>query len=111
MDGSTKFKIPGGVPIVLSLPSTPASMMGNYPRIQREAMSFYPGEYVHQSFQGQFFNSLCGQCHGAVSGKAIDVAVRPDIMTQASQILARDSSPADLNKGPGSRGMIVGPPP
>jgi hypothetical protein len=109
-DGSARFKVPGGLPIVLQLGDTPMSKMNNYPRIQREAMTFYPGEYVHQSFQAQFFNGLCGQCHGATTGKPVDVAVRPDIMTQASNVKARDNGATDLNKAPGSRGAIIVPP-
>lgn len=111
-DGSARFKVPGGVPLVLKLPDTAESMKGSYPRYQREAFTFYPGEYVHQSFQTQFFNALCGQCHGATTGKPIDVALRPDIMTQASNTLARDATLfKDYSGGPGSRGAIMGPPP
>lgn len=108
-DNSAKFKLPGGVPIVLSLGPSDQSKAAPLPRTQREAMSFYPGEYSHQSFQAKFFNGLCGQCHGATTGKQVDVAVRPDIITGASQIQARDQFPTDLNKAPGSRGPIIGP--
>lgn len=111
-DGSTKFRVPGGVPLVMKLPDTAESKKGAYPRYQREALTFYPGEYVHQSFQTQFFNGLCGQCHGATTGKPIDVALRPDIMTQASNVIARDAPLfKDLSGGPGGRGAVSGPPP
>ncbi len=109
-DGSAHFQIPGGVPIVLKLPDTEASTKNNWPRFQREAMSFYPGEYSHQSFQRGFFDGMCAACHGAVSGKTVDAAVQPDLLTGASAVIARDSNPSNLNIAPASRGSIIGPP-
>jgi len=109
-DGSTKVRIPGGVPIVLKLPETEESRNGALPRFQRESIVYAPGEMAHQSFKAEFFNNLCGNCHGAISGKSIDVAVRPDVLTQASDVLGRTIDPIDLNKPPAARGPIEGPP-
>jgi hypothetical protein len=110
-DGSANFFIPGGVPIVMHLPETKASRERKLPRWQREAFMFAPGEYAHQSFRRDFFNGFCGQCHGAISGRPIDVAVRPDMLTQASTVVARDEPPVDANLPPASRGQVQGPPP
>ena len=52
---------------------------------QREEMQFYPGESAHQSFPRELFNGICAGCHGSVSGHELDIAIRPDILTQASQ--------------------------
>ena len=109
-DGSTKFNIPGGLPIVLKLGDTKLSREKQLPRFQREAMVFSPGEYAHQSFKAEFFDSLCGQCHGSISGRSIDVALKPDFVTQASATISRDKPPFELNKAPGARGAIEGPP-
>jgi hypothetical protein len=109
-DGSAHVAIPGGVPIVLKLPDTTLSLEKKLPRIQREAMMFYPGEYSHQSFQPKFFNSLCGQCHSAISGRQIDVAVQPDMLTQASRVEAKDAPAINVNLPPNQRGKIEGPP-
>jgi hypothetical protein len=109
-DGSARMLVPGGVPIVLrgsfALGGGEAAT-----HFQRESMQFYPGEYVNQGFQVGLFNGLCGGCHGAVSGYETDLSVQPDILTQASGVLARalGSRPADLSGGPGMRGDIVGP--
>jgi len=73
-------------------------------------MTFVPGEYAHQSFRGEFFNNLCGNCHGAVSGKPFDVALNPDFLTQASSVAATTTAPTDLSEGPGQRGSITSPP-
>jgi hypothetical protein len=108
-DGSTKFSLPGGVPIVLELPETKLSAERKLPRLQREAMSFSPGEYVHQSFRRSLFGALCGQCHGSVSGRAVDSALQPDFVTQASVTEARFKPPSNMNKPPSERGPIVGP--
>jgi len=109
-DGSTHFQVPGGLPIAFKLPDTQASREHQYPRVQREAMVFAPGEYAHQSFKRTFFDGLCAGCHGAVSGRPTDVAVQPDILTQASNTLSRSAPPAPLNLPPGQRsGPVSGP--
>jgi hypothetical protein len=106
-DGSAKVLIPGGVPAVLAatvpLPSDGASSK----HFQREEVQFYPGERVRQSFRREFFNGLCGGCHGAVSGYENEVALNPDILTQASSFVARTSSPTDLTQ---TNGPVQGPP-
>jgi hypothetical protein len=109
-DGSAKFNLPGGLPIVLKLADTKMSRDKALPRYQRESMVFFPGEYSHQSFKAEFFDALCGQCHGSISGRPTDVALRPDFVTQASATLSRDKPPFVLNKAPGERGAIEGPP-
>jgi hypothetical protein len=108
-DGSAHFQLPGGLPFSIGLPDTQMSLQGKWPRLQREQFVFEPGEYSHQSFPRGFFNGLCANCHGAISGHQIDVAVQPDILSQASQVQARDEAPINLNIAPGSRGAVVGP--
>jgi hypothetical protein len=117
-DGSAHFVFPGGVPIVLHV-SDPALGPLNLSGFQREEMQFSPGEYTHQGFphtpQGGrvtgFFDGLCGTCHNAVSGRTTDATVQPDILTQASLVVARGSTPANLQIAPGQRDKnFVGPP-
>jgi len=109
-DGSVKMNVPGGLPLVFELPDTALSRERNLPRVQREAMVFTPGEEVHQSFKEQFFDGLCAQCHGSISGRPIDAALNPDFVTQASATLARGAAPFDLAKPPSARGAPLGPP-
>jgi hypothetical protein len=106
-DGSAHFRIPGGLPMVLHLPDDSESRTMHLPRWQREEMTFVPGEYAHQSFPAVFFNGVCAACHGAISGHAVDAALQPDFLTQASAVLA-NSIVTDIS-GP-RRGGIVGPP-
>jgi hypothetical protein len=109
-DSSARVVIPGGVPIVLrgvfELQGAAAA-----PRFQLEEMQFYPGEYAHQSFPSRFFDGFCGGCHGAISGHEVDLALQPDILTQASRVEARkpSSTPTYLNAPPAQRGPEVGP--
>jgi hypothetical protein len=102
--------VPGGLPLVIKLADTKVSREKNLPRFQRESIVFSPGEYVHQSFKAELFDSLCGSCHGSISGRGIDAALKPDFVTQASATLARDKPPYVLDKAPGQRGGIEGPP-
>jgi hypothetical protein len=65
---------------------------------------------VHQSFKESRFNAICGQCHGSISGRAVDTALQPDFVTQASDTISRFKNPFDMNLPPGQRGQISGPP-
>ena len=108
-DSSAHFSVPGGLPILLRLGDTETSKAMKLPRTQRESMVFAPGEHAHQSFKREFFDGLCASCHGAISGRPLDVAIMPDILTQASNTAARGSGPTNLNIAPAQRGPIEGP--
>ncbi|HEX7671789.1 MAG TPA: hypothetical protein VF395_19480, partial [Polyangiaceae bacterium] len=99
-DGSVHLQVPGGAPIVLAPMVQLAGDNGVARHHQLEEMQFYPGEIVRQGFQRQLFNGVCGSCHGAVSGYDADISANPDILTQASRVLAKDKSPTDLPRGP-----------
>jgi hypothetical protein len=109
-DGSAHFQIPGGLPIVLHLADDTESRELKLPRWQREAMTFTPGEIAHQAMPAQFFNNICGTCHGPLSGHPLDAALKPDFLTQASNVKAASLPPTVLTGPPSSRGSVVGPP-
>jgi hypothetical protein len=109
-DGSARFAVPGGVPIVLHLADDSESKAMNLPRWQREEMTFLPGETAHQGMPAFFFDHICSGCHSAVSGKPIDGALNPDFLTQASQVMAASTRAVDLTGPPSQRGSIQGPP-
>jgi len=109
-DGSAHFRIPGGLPIVVHLPEDAESRTMKLPRWQREEMTFTPGEHAHQSFSSAFFNNLCAGCHGALSGRPVDAALRPDFLTQASSVVAAAIGPSDYSGPPSTRSStIIGP--
>ncbi len=105
-DGSASMLIRGGPPITLEVVAQLAGDNAPVPHFQREEMQFYPGEVVRQGFRRDLFNGLCGGCHGSVSGLENEIAVNPDILTQASDVIARDKRPTDLS---GAIGEDVGP--
>jgi len=109
-DGSAHFRVPGGLPMVLDLGSDEESTTLKLPRWQREAMTFLPGEMAHQAFPGPFFNNLCAQCHGSISGRPVDTALNPDFLTQASAVAAVNIPATDLSGGPSGRGPVIAPP-
>ncbi len=110
-DGSAHFRVPGGLPIVLHLADDVESRMLKLPRWQREEMTFLPGEVAHQAFPLGFFDNLCAGCHGAISGHPLEAALRPDFLTQASNVLAVTAAVSDYSGPPSARGAIVGPQP
>jgi hypothetical protein len=69
---------------------------------QLEQLQFYPGEKTRVGFRRDLFNGVCGSCHGSVSGYEHDVAINPDILTQASRVDAKDTKPLDLTRAPGA---------
>ena len=99
-DGSIRFSLPGGAPILYRLNGSdgqPLAFSDDDPLfsgelVQREQMQFYPGERINQSFPRRLFNGLCGTCHGSVVGRELDVAVDVDILTAASQTIALDDA-------------------
>lgn len=102
-DGSTRIRLPGGTPLMFA-PTDAAGRALDFdvnmpfegPLVQREAEQYYPGERITRSVPRQFFNGLCGGCHGSISGREIDVAVSLDVISGASTDLARLTDPVDL---------------
>jgi hypothetical protein len=100
-DGSASMLIRGGAPIQLEVLAKLAGDPEPVAHLQREEMQFYPGEVVRQGFRRDLFDGLCAGCHGSVSGKENEIAVNPDILTQASDVMARHNPPSDLSKNGG----------
>jgi hypothetical protein len=96
-DGSTSIRIRGGAPITLEMLTQLDGDTAPVAHFQREEMQFYPGEVVRQGFRRDLFNGLCAGCHGSVSGKENDIAVNPDILTQASDVKARGKPASDFS--------------
>jgi len=105
-DDSAAMRIRGGAPIQLEVLAKLAGDAEPIAHLQREEMQFYPGEVVRQGFRRELFDGMCGGCHGSVSGKENEIAVNPDILTQASDVIARRKTPTDLSQ---SSGKDVGP--
>jgi hypothetical protein len=95
-DGSARVLLPGGVPLTYRASIRLADDSAPQAHQVREQFQFYPGEVARQSFPRSLFNGMCGGCHGSLSGREMDVAVDPDVLTQASDVQAARSPATDL---------------
>jgi len=96
-DGSVGMRVRGGAPIMFEVFTELAGEGEPTAHMQREEMQFYPGEVARQGFRRDLFNGMCGGCHGSLSGQENEIAVNPDILTQASAVMARDKPLEDLS--------------
>ena len=94
-DGSAQVRVPGGVPLMVLPTDADGDPLMFGPddifegeRLQREAMQFYPGERVKLAVPRRLFGGSCGNCHGSITGRELDVAVSLDVLTAASQTLS-----------------------
>ena len=87
------FASPAACPSSCTSRTTASRSSCNLPRWQREEMTFVPGEYAHQAFPAGFFDNLCAGCHGSISGRPVDAALKPDFLTQASARRCRGARP------------------
>jgi hypothetical protein len=89
-DGSVHLRLPALTPLILEL----VDGAGNKLFTMSEEDQHGPGEFISRGVPERFFNSVCGGCHGSVSGRELDVAIDPDALTGASVSLSRDPSTA-----------------
>ena len=87
-DGSVNLRLPSLTPLIVELQDD----KGNKLFTMSEEDQLGPGEHISRGVPEQFFNSVCGGCHGSVSGKELDVSIDPDALTGASVSLSRDPS-------------------
>jgi len=91
-DHSLKVIVPAGKPLILELidgSGTPVLTM-------TESHQLRAGEYITPGPPRALFNSICGGCHGSLSGSELDVAVSPDALTGASISASRNQVPKSL---------------
>jgi hypothetical protein len=88
-DGSVAYQMPGGIPFVVTLLDDGHDTIST----TLEEVQLYPGERAKASFRRQLFDANCGGCHGAISGREVDVHLMPDVMTEASRVAAIDAPP------------------
>jgi hypothetical protein len=96
-DSSLGIRVRGGAPLLFEVLTELNGELEPTAHLQREEMQFYPGEVVRQGFRRDLFNGMCGGCHGSVSGMENEIAVNPDILTQASDVTALRKAPVDLS--------------
>lgn len=89
-DGSGFFAVPAGVPVILELRDGNKAI-----RTMTEEHQFGPGEMTSLGVSREFFDGVCGGCHGSVSGRELEVVVNEDALTGASTSVARPDTDAE----------------
>ncbi len=85
-DKSVKARVPVGNGVILELQDGSFNAIAT----MTEEHQLGPGEQISFGIALPLFDAVCGGCHGTVSGQELDVFVTPDVLTGASQSLARD---------------------
>jgi hypothetical protein len=83
-DGSAFVSVPAGVPVILELASGDDAVF-----TMSEEHQFGPGEMISLGIDRDFFDGVCGGCHGSTSGRELDVVVDADALTGASVSASR----------------------
>lgn len=90
-DGSARVRVPAATPVVIALARGAARLF-----TMTEEHQFGPGEQISLGVSRGLFDHVCGGCHGSVSGRELDVSVKPDALTGASISLSSSESPTPI---------------
>jgi hypothetical protein len=88
-DGSTRTWVPAQQALLFELLDEDGTVLFRL----REEFQFGPNENIGIGVPEGSFDTMCGGCHGSVTGRELDVAVFPDAVTSASSTTARESDP------------------
>ena len=88
-DGSVYMRAPAGRAHYFELADGDGNVLFRY----REEYQYGPAEVIGVGVPQASFDSMCGTCHGSISGRELDVAIRPDAVTTASSTEARAQAP------------------
>ncbi len=91
-DGSVFVRVPTNRPIFLELLDENNEVLYR----MQEATQFGPYENINLAVPEEAYPSLCAVCHGSVSGRDLDITVDVDVVSTASQTLAREAGVIDL---------------
>jgi hypothetical protein len=100
-DRSMYVELPAGVPFyVQAVDNTGASTI-----TFNQWFFALPGEKLKQVTRREVWNQRCGACHGSVSGVAGDTVAKPDILSEASRVIANYDVATDTDKAPVPHGI------
>ncbi|RMH42441.1 MAG: hypothetical protein D6689_08190 [Deltaproteobacteria bacterium] len=91
-DGSVRMLLPARRPVVLALEDASGATLLS----MTETHQLGPGEAVSMGVATDLFDAVCAGCHGSISGRETDIIVTPDVLTGASESLARERPAVDL---------------
>jgi hypothetical protein len=90
-DGSARVRVPAGRPVVIGLRRGATDLF-----TMTEEHQFGPGENISLGVQEELYDSVCAGCHGSNSGRELDISIRPDALTGASQSLSAGATPTPV---------------
>ncbi len=91
-DGSVYALVPAGQALFFELVDGDGQVLFRL----REEFQFGPNEVIGIGVPATSFNTMCGGCHGSISGRELEVAVEPDAVTGASKTVARELDPVSM---------------
>jgi hypothetical protein len=91
-DGSARLQLPSLTPLIVELQDGAGAPLFT----MAEEDQLGAGEHISRGVPERFFNSVCGGCHGSVSGRELDIAIDADALTGASRCAAHDATPQAL---------------
>jgi WD40-like Beta Propeller Repeat len=91
-DRSLKVQLPARKPLILEFIDGSGSPVFT----MTEAHQLTAGEYITPGPPRALFDSICGGCHGSLSGSELDVVVSPDALTGASISASRNVLPKSI---------------
>jgi hypothetical protein len=94
-DGSVRLVLPSDRAVSLQLLGDDGLALA----VESEAIHFPSGQLHAFSIPRRYFDGTCGACHGALSGKEIDTAIRPDAISGASVVTAAGKAGTDATTG------------
>jgi hypothetical protein len=86
-DKSVHLRVPALTPLILEL----RDAAGQSILRMTEEDQLGPGERISRGVPRAFYDSVCGGCHGSISGRELDVAINPDALTGASVSVSRNT--------------------
>lgn len=91
-DGSAFVRLPTRQPVFIELVDSDGTVLFR----MREETQYGPYENINLGVPERSYHTLCGVCHGSVTGRELDLAVEVDAVTTASQTEARAAGVRDL---------------
>ena len=91
-DGSAFIRLPSNTPIMMELEDENGELLYR----MREETQFGPFENINLGVPASAYHMSCGVCHGAISGRDLDVAFDIDALTHASSSIAKQGDLTEL---------------
>lgn len=100
-DRSIYLELPAGVPFYLQTLDHSRAATSTF----NQWYFLLPGEKLLQVTRREVFNTRCGGCHGSISGAPGDTVTTPDVLSEASRVVANYDAAARADVAPVPQGL------